>query len=788
MKKGKLLASLICSVVLSLSLIVGATFALFTSSSKVDITVSSGDVSISASVDETSINVDATYEGSASAIDSDGDGIKNAIQIQNLIPGDSVSFKLNVKNVGTITAKYRAIIACESDDGLFEALVVTIGNVENKNFDKYVTNWKAIEADDSVKHEVDIKIALPMTSADQNQYKNKSCTIAYGVEAVQGNAETTNESTPVDIAGTATESATLQTNGADSPVVELPAAVLNAIPDTAGSVSLQHSEPIVDKANKTITFDTMEIVDQAGNEIDLETLGNTTAIEVTLPAQEEFAAGTQVYIYHDGEYVATATVNADKTISYTATHFCEVQVSTKVLSDSITVYSYNELTSVLAKAKAAKKEAFTIVLGDDIAFTKQLEIGQGLALTLDLNGYDIEANISQNELIQLKNTDGNSLTIMSSDKWARIQLNGKALVLAYADVTISDVEVVVGEIKSSSYTTVKMQKGDLIVKDAEFNVSWLGTSLINGASSVTIEDTALYLNTFKTNAGAVISNNAATKVALKNVKGTLTLDPTYGQYFVMRDADNVTMENCDITVKDTAGVYYEVVRIENESVNDRIGFKKVPVTDINNALKEGKDVTLDNTYNSITINADDSNAYGATGLNIFGGTLDLNGNTLKVNTSGTWGSAINITSGTIKNGTIAKGFRGIFINHNSTVAGKVTLENVIIDGPTYTISCDQGTNSGFEAIGCTFNGWTSFAATLGEAKFTNCNFGAGAGNNFSCPYAPTTYVNCNFAADHKIDPRAAVTFENCTIGGVALTAENLATLVTSNIQNATVIG
>ena len=79
MKKGKLLASLICSVVLSLSLIVGATFALFTSSSKVDITVSSGDVSISASVDETSINVDATYEGSASAIDSDGDGIKNAI-------------------------------------------------------------------------------------------------------------------------------------------------------------------------------------------------------------------------------------------------------------------------------------------------------------------------------------------------------------------------------------------------------------------------------------------------------------------------------------------------------------------------------------------------------------------------------------------------------------------------------------------------------------------------------------------------------------------------------------
>lgn len=31
-----------------------------------------------------------------------------------------------------------------------------------------------------------------------------------------------------------------------------------------------------------------------------------------------------------------------------------------------------------------------------------------------------------------------------------------------------------------------------------------------------------------------------------------------------------------------------------------------------------------------------------------------------------------------------------------------------------------------------------------------------------------------------------VTFENCTINGVPLTAENLATLVVSNIQNASV--
>ena len=71
-------------------------------------------------------------------------------------------------------------------------------------------------------------------------------------------------------------------------------------------------------------------------------------------------------------------------------------------------------------------------------------------------------------------------------------------------------------------------------------------------------------------------------------------------------------------------------------------------------------------------------------------------------------------------------------------------------------------------------------------KFTNCSFGEGQGYAFCRPYAPTTFVGCNFAAGFELDAVAAVTFENCAINGVALTAENLATLVTSNTANATV--
>lgn len=194
----------------------------------------------------------------------------------------------------------------------------------------------------------------------------------------------------------------------------------------------------------------------------------------------------------------------------------------------------------------------------------------------------------------------------------------------------------------------------------------------------------------------------------------------------------------------------------------------------------------DNTSENIVLVTDvsthdaDSNGYGATGLNVLNGqTIDGNGKTLKVTgATSTWDSAINITGGTIKNLTVAQGFRGIFVNHNSASCGKVILENVTIDGPTYTISCDQGTGNGLEATNCTFNGWTSYAATIGNVKFTDCSFGKGAGYAFCRPYAPTEFVGCDFAAGYTVDPQAAVTFENCTIAGVPLTADNVTELVT----------
>ena len=204
------------------------------------------------------------------------------------------------------------------------------------------------------------------------------------------------------------------------------------------------------------------------------------------------------------------------------------------------------------------------------------------------------------------------------------------------------------------------------------------------------------------------------------------------------------------------------------------------------ALGKGESVIL--TDNIKIDPANMSNAYGTTGINIKNGqsiygaghTIDIKG------AGGTWDSGINTTGGLIKDLKVTGSFRGIFINHNSEHSEKVVLENVVIDGTTYTISCDQGKYQDLEATNCTFNGWTSFAKTLGNAKFVDCYFGEGNGYAYCRPYAPTEFVGCEFEAGYKLDARAEVTLENCTIGGVAITTDNLATLVTSNIANAKV--
>ena len=209
-------------------------------------------------------------------------------------------------------------------------------------------------------------------------------------------------------------------------------------------------------------------------------------------------------------------------------------------------------------------------------------------------------------------------------------------------------------------------------------------------------------------------------------------------------------------------------------------------TDLDTAVANGGDAFLTDDLTFSANNTAANSGYGATGVSVNGGVLDGNGKTLTVNDAWTtWDCAVNVTGGTIKNLTINSAMRGIFMG---SATADVYIDNVVIDGTVYTFNSDGGSkNYGVYISNSTLNGWTSHSDVHKEVVYTNCNFGEGRGYAYCRPYGPTTFKNCAFEAGFAVEALGQVTFENCTIGGVALTADNLATLVTtSSIANATV--
>ena len=198
MKKKSFLVSIL-TIIMCLSLSVGATFALFTSESNVNIAVTSGKVNVVAQIDENSVKTKQLYDTEYTAGKNnmfEGEGVATftteGLTLTNVVPGDGIKFNINIVSDSNVTVKYRAIISVVSDDGLFAGLKVKIGDRENYNGLKYFTNWETLSAGPNT---VEIPVIIELPENAGNQYQNKNCKISYYVEAVQGNAKTEN---PID--------------------------------------------------------------------------------------------------------------------------------------------------------------------------------------------------------------------------------------------------------------------------------------------------------------------------------------------------------------------------------------------------------------------------------------------------------------------------------------------------------------------------------------------------------------------------------------------------------------
>lgn len=183
--KKKVILSSILTIALCISLIAGSTFALFTSTSQVNVAVTSGKVEVVATASQPEYG--STLE--AGKLDESTATLEgNVITIDKMVPGDFVKFNITITNNSNVTIKYRTVFSLVADGGLWSGLELTIGN--DTLTGATASAWETL-APGSDPITVPVTVALPESAG--NEYQEKTCSFAYTVQAIQGNAETSED-------------------------------------------------------------------------------------------------------------------------------------------------------------------------------------------------------------------------------------------------------------------------------------------------------------------------------------------------------------------------------------------------------------------------------------------------------------------------------------------------------------------------------------------------------------------------------------------------------------------
>ncbi|MDY5820877.1 MAG: hypothetical protein SPJ70_06165 [Candidatus Borkfalkiaceae bacterium] len=184
--KRSVIITAILAIIMCASLAAGATFALFTSSSSVNIAVTSGNVEVTASVvDIQKSYVDEhgeTVNGKLFSGDATFDEGAHTVTLSNVLPKDTVEFKVRVVNGSNVAIKYRMVMSLVEDNGLFSSLDITLND---KKFYGYTsgTKYALLEAGQQIA-DIPVVISLPKEAT----CNGSACKLTYKVEAVQGNA------------------------------------------------------------------------------------------------------------------------------------------------------------------------------------------------------------------------------------------------------------------------------------------------------------------------------------------------------------------------------------------------------------------------------------------------------------------------------------------------------------------------------------------------------------------------------------------------------------------------
>ena len=119
----------------------------------------------------------------------------------------------------------------------------------------------------------------------------------------------------------------------------------------------------------------------------------------------------------------------------------------------------------------------------------------------------------------------------------------------------------------------------------------------------------------------------------------------------------------------------------------------------------------------------------------------------------------------------------------------ITIDNVTVKNVGYALNVNAAVNTEENNLvvkNSSLQGWISYGDAIDNASFSNVEFSISnyfeAGSDFNGgirPYCETVFENCKFENGYAVSftQGKAMTFKGCTVDGVALTAENFATLL-----------
>lgn len=185
-KKVGIIASSVATIAVCASMVVGSTYALFTSEDKVDISVTAGKVEVTATVDESSLALTSMGEVQEGKTWANGGTVgfndQSVFTLNNITPGDKAEFDIKIANTSTVNVKYRLSYTVNSGYLLASGLEVGVGGVDVSGKQTYRSAWEECEKANEV-----VAVSVHLTEGAGNIYQNLTTSISFSVEAIQAN-------------------------------------------------------------------------------------------------------------------------------------------------------------------------------------------------------------------------------------------------------------------------------------------------------------------------------------------------------------------------------------------------------------------------------------------------------------------------------------------------------------------------------------------------------------------------------------------------------------------------